>query len=151
MLRRPAARCAVLVACALALSFSFRERILPEARALNVSSEIVAALTRARLTPRDNRPLWVVGYREPSLIFITRTDIRLAGPIEAGGEAQPGDAIVIEGRAMQDMATQLATRGLQFTPSEEPVRGLMLANLDRVALFVGELRPISAEPAAAPQ
>lgn len=151
MLRRPAARCAVLVACALALSFSFRERILPEARALNVSSEIVAALTRARLTPRDDRPLWVVGYNEPSLIFITRTDIRLAGPIRAGGEAQPGDAIVIEGRAMQDMATQLATRGLQFTPAEEPVRGLTLANLDRVALFVGELRPLSAEPGAVPQ
>jgi 4-amino-4-deoxy-L-arabinose transferase-like glycosyltransferase len=151
MLRRPAARCAVLVACALALSFSFRERILPEARALNVSSEIVAALTRARLTPRDDRPLWVVGYSEPSLIFITRTDIRLAGPVEAGGEAQIGDAIVIEGRAMQDMTTQLATRGLQFTPSEEPVRGLTIANLDRVALFVGELGPISSAPADAPR
>ncbi|WP_158765305.1 ArnT family glycosyltransferase [Terricaulis silvestris] len=148
MLRRPAARCAVLVACALALSFSFRERILPEARALNVSSEVVAALTRARLTPRDDRPLWVVGYSEPSLIFITRTDIRLAGPVEAGGEAQIGDAIVIEGRAMQDMTTQLATRDLQFTPAEEPVRGLTIANLDRVALFVGELRPISAAPPA---
>lgn len=151
MLRRPAARCAVMVACALALSFSFRERILPEARALNVSSEIVAALTRARLTPRDDRPLWVVGYSEPSLIFITRTDIRLASPIRAGGEAQPGDAIVIEGRAMQDMATQLATRGLQFVPAEEPVRGLTIASLDRVALFVGELRPLSAEPAGVPR
>jgi 4-amino-4-deoxy-L-arabinose transferase-like glycosyltransferase len=151
MLRRPAARCGVLIACALALSFSFRERILPEARALNVSSEVVAALTRARLTPRDDRRLWVVGYREPSLIFLTRTDILITGPIRAGGEAQPGDALVIEGRAMQDMAAQLATRGLEFAPSEEPVRGLALASFDRVALFVGELRPISAAPAGAPQ
>jgi 4-amino-4-deoxy-L-arabinose transferase-like glycosyltransferase len=151
MLRRPAARCGVLIACALALSFSFRERILPEARALNVSSEVVAALTRARLTPRDDRPLWVVGYNEPSLIFLTRTDIRLAGPVEAGGEAQPGDALVVEGRAMQDLAAQLATRGLEFAPAEEPARGLELASFDRVALFVGELRPLSAAPAGAQQ
>ncbi|MBX9746435.1 MAG: glycosyltransferase family 39 protein, partial [Hyphomonadaceae bacterium] len=69
VLRRPAVRAAILVACALMLSFSLRERILPEARAINVSSETLAALTRARLTPRANRPLWVVGYTEPSLIF----------------------------------------------------------------------------------
>ena len=147
MLRHPAARCGVLIACALALSFSFRERILPEARALNVSSEVATALTRARLTPRDDRPLWVVGYREPSLIFLTRTDIRLADPIRAGGEAQPGDALVVEGRAMQELAAQLATRGLEFAPAEDPARGLELASFDRVALFAGELQALSAEPA----
>src|SRR5690606_1233438 len=68
MLRRPAARAAVLIACALVLSFSWRERLLPEARELHVSSEAAAALTRARLTPRADRLLWVVGYNEASLI-----------------------------------------------------------------------------------
>ena len=43
----------------------------------------MAALVRARLTPRDDRPLWVVGYREPSLIFITRTDIRMVSAIQS--------------------------------------------------------------------
>ncbi len=151
MLRRPAARAASLSACALVLSFSMRERLLPEARALNVSSETVAALTRARLTPRDNRPLWVVGYNEPSLVFMTRTSIRLAEPGEAGAQAQIGDALVIEGRALQEVAAELATRNLVFRPAEPPVRGLSLGRGERVALFVGQLeeRP-SGEPAAGP-
>jgi hypothetical protein len=147
MLRRPAARCAVLVACALTLSYSLREHILPEARALNVSSEALTALTRARLVPNDQRPLWVVGYSEPSLIFITRTDIRLATALDAGVHARISDALIIEGRAMQEVAAVLATRGLVFTPSEEPVRGLALGRGERVALFVGQLNPApSGEP-----
>jgi 4-amino-4-deoxy-L-arabinose transferase-like glycosyltransferase len=148
MLRRPAARAAVLVACALALSFSLRDRILPEARALNVSSEAVAALTRARLTPRDDRPLWVVGYTEPSLIFLTRTSIRLAEAAEAGADAQPGDALIIEGRALQEVSAQLAVRGLTFVAAEPPVRGLAYGRGERVSLFVGQLAPVaSGEPA----
>jgi 4-amino-4-deoxy-L-arabinose transferase-like glycosyltransferase len=151
MLRRPSARAAALVACALILSFSLRERLLPEARELNVSSETVAALTRARLTPRENRPLWVVGYDEPSLVFLTRTSIRLAPPNEAGRQAQLGDALIVEGRVLQEVAAVLATRNLVFTPAEPPVRGLSLGRGERVALFVGQLeeRP-SGGPADAP-
>lgn len=152
MLRRPAARAGVLIACALILSFSLRERLLPEARALNVSSTAVAALARARLTPRDDRPLWVVGYSEPSLIFLTRTTIRLVEPAEAGSQAQPGDALIIEGRVLQEVAAELALRGMVFTQSEPPVQGLALGRGERVALFVGTIAPApSGEPAAAPQ
>ncbi len=50
VLRRPALRAGALVLCALALSYGLREHVLPEARTLLVSSEAVAALTRARLT-----------------------------------------------------------------------------------------------------
>ena len=103
LLRRPAARTAILIGCALILSFSLRERILPEARALNVSSQAVAALTRARLSPRDDRPLWVVGYTEPSLIFLTRTDIRMSTSRQAGAFAAPGDAVVIENATLATM------------------------------------------------
>ncbi len=148
MLRRPAARVAALVACALILSFSLRERLLPEARALNVSSEAVAALTRARLTPRADRPLWVVGYRELSLVFLTRTSIRLADPNEAGERAQPGDALVVEGRALQQTTSQLAQRNLRFRVSEPPVRGFAIGRGERVALFVGTLEAASDEAQA---
>ncbi len=154
MLRRPATRAGVLIACALILSFSLRERLLPEARALNVSSTAVAALTRARLTPRDDRALWVVGYSEPSLIFLTRTTIRVVEPSEAGAQAQPGDALIIEGRVLQEVAAELALRGFVFTQSEPPLRGLALARGERVALFVGTVEPapdLSAEPAAGPR
>lgn len=151
MLRRPSARAAALVLCALFLSFSLRERLLPEARGLNVSSEAVAVLTRARLTPRDTRPLWVVGYDEPSLVFLTRTSIRLAPPAQAGAQAQLGDALIIEGRVLQEVAAVLATRNLVFTPAEPPVRGLSLGRGERVALFVGQLEERSSGgPADAP-
>lgn len=151
MLRRPAARAGAMILCALILSFSLRERLLPEARALNVSSEAVAALTRARLTPRADRPLWVVGYNEPSLVFLTRTSIRMTDAADAGTHANIGDALMIEGRALQEVSAELALRRLVFTPSEPPVRGLALGRGERVALFVGTLAPApSDEPAAAP-
>jgi len=145
MMRRPAAKAAVLVACALVLSFSLRDRILPEARALNVSGETVAALTRARLLPTDERPLWVVGYGEPSLVFMTRTSIRMVSAREAGERAQIGDALAIEGRVLAEIEAVLAERGLAFTPAEPPVRGLSLGRGERVALFVGQLERSSGE------
>jgi 4-amino-4-deoxy-L-arabinose transferase-like glycosyltransferase len=148
MLRRPAARAAVLIVCALVLSFSWRERLLPEARELHVSSEAAAALTRARLGPRPDRPLWVVGYSEASFIFLTRTDIRLADAARAGAEVEDGAAILVEGRALQALNEALGARGLVFAPAEPPVRGLAMGRGERVALFVG--RAISADAADAP-
>jgi hypothetical protein len=150
MLRRPAARAAILCVSALLLSFSLRERLLPEARSLNVSNEAVAALTRARLMPNDERTLWVIGYRETSLVFLTRTAIRLATIPEAAAGAQIGDALIIEGRALQDAAAAFAVRGLTFTPSEEPVRGFALGRGEQVALFVGTLSPSDAPAAGQP-
>jgi hypothetical protein len=152
MVRRADVRAAVLIACALAFSFSLRERLLPEARALNVSSEAVAALTRARLTPRDDRPLWVVGYSEPSLVFLTRTSINLAQATEVAARAQPGDALIVEGRAMPEVAGMLARRELAFAPAAPPVRGLALEQGERVALYVGSVAPasIGAEQADGP-
>jgi hypothetical protein len=136
------------VASALFLSFSLRERLLPEARGLNVSNEVVAALTRARLMPNDERQLWVIGYRETSLVFLTRTSIRFASAPEAAVGARIGDAIVIEGRALQEATGAFAERGLKFTPAEEPVSGFALGSGDQVRLFVGELARINERPAA---
>lgn len=144
-LKRPAAKAAVLVACALVLSFSLRDRIWPEARELNVSSETLAALTRARLTPTDERPLWVVGYNEPSLVFMTRTAIRTVSVREAGERARIGDAVVVEARVLPDLDATLAERELVFMPAEPPVRGLSLGRGERVALFVGTVAESSDE------
>ncbi len=152
MLRRPVARVAAMVLCALVLSYSLRAHLLPEARTLFVSSEAVAALTRARLTPRETRPLWVVGYNETSLVFLTRTSIRMAEPMQASAEAQVGDAMIVEGRLLQAVANDLATRGLAFAPAEPPVRGFALGRGERVALFVGQVTAPAAltEPADGP-
>lgn len=145
MLKRPAAKVAVLIICALVLSFSLRERILPEARALNVSSEAVTALTRARLLPTDDRPLWVVGYNQPSLVFMTRTDIRNVSAREAADRADIGDAMIVESRLLPEVEAQLAERNLAFRQAEPPVRGLSLGRGERVALFVGEIAEPSGE------
>ncbi|HYD86994.1 MAG TPA: glycosyltransferase family 39 protein [Vitreimonas sp.] len=149
MLRRPAARVAAMVLCALALSFSLRERLLPEARTLFVSNEAVAALTRARLTPRDDRPLWVVGYDETSLVFLTRTSIRLAMPAQAAAGANAGDAMIVEGRQLETVSEALAARELSFTPAEPPVQGVAAGGGERVRLFVGEVTELDAVSEAA--
>lgn len=152
MVRRPLARAAALILCALALSFSLRERLLPEAHDLFVSNEATTILTRARLTPRENRPLWVVGYNQPSLIFLTRTSIRLSTPAGAGHVATAGDSMIIEGRRLQETTAALEQRGLSFTPAETPVRGIALGNGDRVALFVGQVTEAAdGQPAADPR
>jgi 4-amino-4-deoxy-L-arabinose transferase-like glycosyltransferase len=147
MLRRPAARAAVLIACGLLFSFSVRERLLPEARSVFVTNETAAALTRARLMGGE-RPLWVVGYDEVSIVFVTRTSTRLATPGEVGAGARPGDAIVVEGREMDETAAALAARDLAFRSSEPAVRGLSLGSGDRVALFVGRVEAISSAGSA---
>lgn len=149
MLRRPAARAAILAVCALMLSFSLRERLLPEAGALNVSSEAIDVLTRARLLPSERRPLWVVGYDAPSLRFLLRDNVRFVGADEASAHARVGEGLIVEGRTVQQVNAALAARDLVFAPSEDPVRGLSLGRGNRVALFVGSVAPLSGDADAA--
>ena len=147
--RRASVRGAVLVICALALSYSLREHILPDARGLNVSAEVVDALARTRLSPNERRTLWVVGYDEGSLVFLTRRTTTLASAAQAGMGAKLGDALVVEGREIEATKAALLARDLSFEPEEEPVRGLALDNAKRVALYVGSVT--SAAAAAPPQ
>lgn len=150
LLRRPAARAAVLVACALVLSFSLRERLLPEARSLFVSNEAAAALTRARLMPGKDETLWIVGYEQPSIVFLTRTGVRLlrleelsAAPIEAG------HSLIVEGRVFDGAQAALAARGLEFEAAEEPARGMAIGRGEYMTLHIGRVRELSDAPADA--
>ncbi|GAM98559.1 4-amino-4-deoxy-L-arabinose transferase and related glycosyltransferases of PMT family [alpha proteobacterium U9-1i] len=151
ILRRPALRVGAVVLCALTLSYALRQHVLPEARTLHVSSEAVGALTRARLLPRGEHDFWVVGYRETSFVFMTRTDIKLAEPQEAGRQAEIGDTLMIEGRALPETEGALGGRGLIFARvPEEPVRGLNIGNGDDVSLFIGTVaeRPPNPPPSS---
>ncbi len=150
--RRPAIRAGALVACALVLSFSLRERLLPESRALFPSNEIVAALTRERLMPNDERQLWSVGYDAPSLVFLTRTSIRIATPEEAAEGAAAGDALVVEGRVLDATLAALSERSLALSQRGAPIRGFGLSNGQRVALYFGAIvdGPANEVPAGAP-
>lgn len=152
MLRRPTARAAVLVACALALSFSLRERLLPEARALFVSNEAAATMTRARLMPRQDQAFWIVGYEQPSIIFLTRTWVRM---IEAENVAttpiQAGDGIIIEARVFDQVQTALRTRGLAFEAADQPARGMAIGRGEYMTLNIGRVREVANDAAAASQ
>ncbi|MGE0596434.1 MAG: ArnT family glycosyltransferase [Hyphomonadaceae bacterium] len=135
-----------LCLCALLLSFGLRSRVLPEAHTLLISTEAVAALTRARLLPRADRPLWVVGYRETSLVFMTDTAIRLATAEEFGAGAEIGQAGLIEAREFSAVRAALAERGLAFAASGVPVSGLNVGNGDRVTLYPGEVQTAPPPP-----
>jgi 4-amino-4-deoxy-L-arabinose transferase-like glycosyltransferase len=137
--RRATARAGVLVACALLLSYSLREHILPDARAVNVSGEVVDALARMRLAPNERRTLWIVGYDEASLVFLTHRAATLAAAQAAAAAAKPGDAMVVEGRELAATQAGLTARGLGFQTQEDPERGLALDSGRRVALYVGSV------------
>ncbi len=149
--KRPTARASILIACALAFSFTLRERTLPEARSLFVSQEAVAALTRARMMPRDQEPFWVVGYSQPSLIFLTRTSIRMVQPEEMAAQAKPGDSIVIESRVLERTLALLQARHLRYEEVDAPARGIALGRGENTALHIGRVRQLSDAPQDAHQ
>jgi hypothetical protein len=148
--RRSTARAAVLIVAALALSYSVREHILPDAREFNVSGETVAELQRARLMPRRGRVLWVVGYPQASIALLTRGPTRLAGAEEAGAQVRAGDALVVELRQMDTLQAALAARQLTFASADEPVRGVALDDGKRVALSVGRVTALAGDQPQSP-
>ena len=135
--RRLPAQCAAAAVFALSLSFTLRERVLPEADTFLISTRVDAALTRERLLPNDERQLYVTGYGEMSLVFMTRTDIRIRGPQEMAEEIAPGDALVIEGREMDDAMAALDARGLVYNERVAPIEGVNYGNGDDVVMHVG--------------
>jgi 4-amino-4-deoxy-L-arabinose transferase-like glycosyltransferase len=143
--RRPVVRVCALIVCALILSFSLRERLLPESRTLFPSQELVAALTRERLMPNDERQLWAIGYNEVSLAFLTRPTIETAEPSEAATHARDGDTIVVEGRMVDQFRADLAARGREVHLNPEPVRGFNLGGGDSVALYFGAISAASGD------
>jgi hypothetical protein len=150
-LRHPAARTGALVACALIFSFSLRERLLPEARTLWVSNEAAAAMTRTRVQVREDESFWVVGYEQPSIIFLTRTSVQLASSDEAAAGAHAGDGMIVEGRVLEETERALEAQGLAFEQAEPPARGMAIGRGERMALYVGRVRDaVSGGPSDSP-
>jgi 4-amino-4-deoxy-L-arabinose transferase-like glycosyltransferase len=127
---------------AIALHWQLRERILPEARTVLISREASLALARHDLHPRareGGEALLVVGYREPSLVFMTRTDTLLRQGVDAAAIARPGQAVLLEGREGALFSAGLAARELAFRPIGSPVTGTNYSNGDEVALQPGRI------------
>jgi 4-amino-4-deoxy-L-arabinose transferase-like glycosyltransferase len=136
--KRSAARVAFAVVLAVAGLWSLRERILPEARIWFISSEIAAALRRNGLS---EAPLTVLGYRETSLAFETRTDIRLLPEQDWPGAADTvsaGEAAVVSCSRSENFGAELRRRGFDLEVVAQ-VRGRNYGNGDDVCLNVGQI------------
>ena len=140
--RRPALGLSAALAAAFIFVFSARERILPESRVLFISQDASDALWRQNLHPRqhaDGPRLIVVGYEEPSFIFLTRTDTLFARGNDAPRAATPGQAMIVEARERRTLEQSLAVRGWVFAPSGPAVAGLNYSNGDEINLQPGRI------------
>jgi 4-amino-4-deoxy-L-arabinose transferase-like glycosyltransferase len=142
MTRRPEAWLALALTAGLAFSITARERLAPEMDGVLVSRAASQALVEAALHPRLSAgagPLWIVGYREPSLVFSTVTAAKLADGEAAGREATVGSAVLVEQRERSSLDRELAARGLRFAPIGPAVNGQNYSNGETVALQPGRI------------
>jgi 4-amino-4-deoxy-L-arabinose transferase-like glycosyltransferase len=81
-----------------------------------LSQRIVAALDQAHLNPRDGLtpgPVTVVGYAEPSLVFLLGTATDLGDVTDAAEAISEGRPVVVERRQDEAFQRELADDGLK--------------------------------------
>jgi 4-amino-4-deoxy-L-arabinose transferase-like glycosyltransferase len=144
MSRRSSAWLALGVCAALVFTWTARERIAPTMLGILVSREASQALHRAGIHPREDRGagrLWIVGYREPSLVFLTATDAALTDGTRAGNSAPAGASLLVEKRQREALDHALSARSLHFQPIGPPVDGRNYSNGETVSLQPGRALP----------
>jgi 4-amino-4-deoxy-L-arabinose transferase-like glycosyltransferase len=144
--RSPSAILGAIALIGAATAYGVRERLLPEAAELLVSAETATALERIDLGEDPARRLVIIGFRETSLVFETRTDAVLLSHADAAQQVLPGDDVVLNTASADISLFQagLTARGLAFQPLGEPIEGLNYSNGDTVTLSPGRIASISA-------
>jgi 4-amino-4-deoxy-L-arabinose transferase-like glycosyltransferase len=137
----------VAIAAGLVSVAALRQGLAPRADALLVSREASAALAEAglhpRLSPDARGPLLVVGYSEPSLVFLTRTDTILAQPEPAAARAFAGQPALVAESQRPALDAALAARGLRFAPAGAAAAGRNYSKNRPVALQPGQIVSLS--------
>jgi len=144
--RRPSRAVLVAVATSLLLVSVAREAIAPRAQRLFVSAQASRVLQSAGLHPRLQAtplPLLSVGFSEPSLVFLTRSDTLLRAGPAAAAAAQPGQAALVEAAELAMFQEALSARELRFAPVEPAIHGLNYSKGKPVTLLAG--RVVSAQ------
>jgi len=126
---------ALVVLLALACVAPAASVVLPDLDRLWLSRAAAAIVEHD--PPPDGTKLTVIGYNEPSLVFLLNDDITTGmadAPVAAGGEALVGDR--------QDAAfkANLAARGLVAT-AVDSVRGIDYSNGQRMTLTLYRIGP----------
>lgn len=138
-------RAAIMIASGLLLSFSVREIIIPHASGIRVSERVAEALFEAFPDARsDTKPIWIVGYDEPSIVFLTHTSVHLVGA-DALDAVRAGDIVIVEARMREPVRAALAARDLQFSSAGAPIEGMSMSDSEFVELVVGGVEPSAHE------
>lgn len=145
LLRTANARTAAAVVSGLLLSIALRGATFPHITDLQTSARAAHSLEYLQ----NSRALWIVGYDEPSIVFLTRTDAVLTNAADAGDRAGAGDAAIVERADLRELNLILARRHLQFAPQDASITGLSMSANRRVNLLIGEIRSSAARAAAA--
>ena len=132
-LRSGAARASAAIAAGLLLCIVLRGAILPALPQLQVSARSAAALA-ALDAPGA---LWVVGYDEPSIVFLTRTSAAIVDAEQAARRAAPGDAILVERQHLETVRTLLASRALVLDAHQPAIDGISMSANRPVSLVAG--------------
>lgn len=137
--RRAVGMFAIAIVTALALTFTARERIAPEARTVLLSAEASQTIAREGLHIDATLPLLSVGYREPSIVFAAGTHTMLRQGAAAARDAMAGQVALVDARERTVFEEALATRGLSFAPAGPPIAGRNYSNGEDVVLQVGRV------------
>ena len=148
--KSPLVATAIAVATSVVFAIAVRNVLLPTADGWFISARASAALEHEglhpRLSPHAGR-LVVVGYAEPSLVFLTRTDTLLATPDAAAQAAQPNSVMLVENSQRRALDRLLAHRDLVFRPIGASITGFDYSNHRNVALQPGRVGARAHAPA----
>ncbi len=119
--------------------------LLANSAEFNLSQRINDRLIALNLHPRlskvaQNFNLIGGGYQEPSLIFLTKSNAKLADIPTSVKIAKPGDGVVIDERDIKTFGNGLFARGLEFIRDEMPIKGLNYSKGDEVTIYVGRVQ-----------
>lgn len=136
--RQPPVVLAATLIAALALLVIGREIVAPRASNVLVSRAAARALDQSGVKD-GTTPVLVVGYREPSLVFVEGTATLLRQGATAGAAAIGGQGALVEARERDAFEASLHAHGFSFTPVGAPVTGQNYSNGDEVSLQPGRV------------
>jgi 4-amino-4-deoxy-L-arabinose transferase-like glycosyltransferase len=139
----PGKTLAPILVAALSLLIATREGVAPRADKLLVSRATHRALAQADTDRNPNLPLLIVGYREPSLVFVEGTNTILRQGSEGAVEAQLDQVVVVSSAEEGKFLQGLHRRGMTLEHIGHPIGGINYSNGDFVRLQPGRIRKIS--------
>jgi 4-amino-4-deoxy-L-arabinose transferase-like glycosyltransferase len=128
----------ILLALALALIVPAAGWVVPSLDRLWLSRDAAAMI--ARHAPPAGAPLVVVGYNEPSLVFLVDAKLQVNSAAAAAAALTGGGEALVSGRETAVFEQGLAARGLTARPIES-IHGTDYSNGQRMVLTLYEIRP----------